>query len=241
LLKSLTLFFFFGIEAKNADGWLQFGSLHWPNYEYIGIPAYLALHVSAGQTWIVLFLNLFIEYFLNLALYFGAAIAVIRLSGVYVPRFIVRPYLAKSFNEYYRRSLYFYSECVIHFFLLPSWQQFHLLRNQKKTRLLLCLFLSVGLGGWFLHVLWGTNYFLVYEWPVVLSYFLSWAPYYALVSLACWVSALDKSFGSAKIPHWISLGTIVTVHGVLFALLPLNPIERWNERLHLLASLVMLR
>ena len=214
-------------------------SLDWPTFRTLGFVHYNALHLPAWQTWIVILLNTFL-FILTISVTSGVAITFFRLGGMYLLRGVCRPYLAKTFNEYYRRWLFYYSEAINHLFFNPFYRVFHRWPLPRSFRFFLALFSAVFLGGALFHVMMIGDQFLFYGPESTFDLILGWIPYFMIISLACCVSAsgVASKMRLFRWPQPLRIGILFFINASLATCFQYYPNETWASRLEFWRSLL---
>ncbi|MGZ3692963.1 MAG: hypothetical protein ACXWQO_01850, partial [Bdellovibrionota bacterium] len=234
----LSHFFFFNpMHHRVLFGELP--SLHWPNYVQLGIARYSDLHLPLPQIWLTVLLNA-VSFILWLSYASGYSIALLRLTGIYVPRAVIRPYLATTFNGYFRRLLFYYSEVLVHFFLFPA-RKFLLTKvDSRLWRGNLSLFFAVSVGGLIFHLIKNTDYFMFFGFFPATAFFFSQWPYFCLMGLMSCISAsgvVSRMTGD-RFPAGINIFLIFIAHALLLTLIGTNPRDGLDQHLVLLRVLL---
>jgi hypothetical protein len=236
--RDLVRYVVYGQTIYPQLNWIRIKSLKWPNYRVIGFSDYNALHIPALHSWMLVLINGFL-FICSLSVITDTMISVIRLAGIYTPRFICRPYLATTFNEYYRRVQFYYSEIIIHFFYYPAWGAIRGLREHRMLRSCLALFYAVALGGWLIHIQSGALDFLSIGPGIAFHLYLSWLPYFIGVGTVCCISAtgyFSKGYFE-KIPRFAKFTLIYWMHSVLLAMINSHCLDTWASRVTFFRSL----
>lgn len=225
--------------AENSLSQLYFSwipTLSWPNYTSTGIDTYLSMGLPLGQIWATVLVNA-LCFTLLLSSFTGYSIAVLRLSGIYVPRAVFRPYLAQTFNGYFRRLLYFYSEILIYFFFFPAWRALRSLVSDKFYRRMLSLFFAVFAGGLVFHALENSDYVLYFGARDTAGFLVSQIPYFLAVAVVSCASASGIFTKVMPLPRFIRIVPIFFVHALLLTLVGSHPRDTWHSHWLFLTAL----
>ena len=162
-----------------------------------------------------------------------------RLGGIYLPRCVCRPYLARTFNEYYRRWLFYYSEVINHLLFNPLYRVLRPLGPRREMRFLLALFLAVFLGGGLFHILMIGDFFFFFGWQKTLVCIGGWVPYFVAIGLACCVSAsgIIPKMLRFHLPQALNIALIFFINASLATFIQYYPDETWAARLEFWHSL----
>jgi hypothetical protein len=237
--RDIVRYFFFGDPEGVPQIFLKLTPLNWANYRSLGFAQYNALHMPALRSFELVLINCF--FFICTFCYAcDSIVSSVRLCGIYLPRYVCRPYLAKTFNEFFRRLLFYYSELIVHFFYYPAWGALRSLRDRRKLRSQLALFYAVCIGGWILHIQSAANELVLVGSRDALAYYLSWWPYFFLMGAVCCISAshiLDNRVFS-KAPGFVRIGLIFSTYAILLVMISLNSLETWQDRLVFFRSMI---
>lgn len=259
LLKSVKLLLWtriltFGSDAINCivfgkfnawlPDWIPVNLLGWSHPVMLGFKKYNELDVPIIQSWVAVCLHS-LDFMLLLCTFSGITIAFIRMNGVYIPRDTFRPYAAKTFNEFLRRLLFYYSEILVHIFLYPIWRYTRIIHPYKKWRLVITLVATVGVCGWFIHIIFMPGYFVLSGGVQNGFYFfLQWIPYFALLGLASAVSATEyvKKIADKILPSILHMPLIFVFYSLLLVTAHGYPLdggvlENWQYRFEFICSL----
>lgn len=241
-LKALKLLFWTRILAliSTAIDYLLVDWLHWPHFTWSGIAAYNLLHLPWYQV-LLTRLAQTVLLIVNLSVTTGVGISVFRLAGIYLPRAVCRPYLARSFNDYFRRVLFYYSEIILHLFFYPIYEMIYPYRKSRQQRLQLALFLALFIGGWIFHVVVTWQTFMFFGWQTAWTTCLSWLPYFALVGFACCLSALGwiaRRLRSAPLALHFALNLLA--HSLLLSFMQYSPGATLLDHLNFVRSMLPL-
>jgi len=93
-----------------------------------------------------------LRLFANLAVFFGITIAVAKMMGFDLPKYVDRPYLSTSFPNFVTRVLRYYNELILRCFILPIRRA---MPGAVPTalRMPVSIFLGVFFGGFLFHFL----------------------------------------------------------------------------------------
>jgi hypothetical protein len=221
----------------NEINHILFIKWRWAHFNSIGIAQYNALHLGWHQV-LVTRLCQTLLFLLNLSVTTGVGISIFRLAGVYLPRAICRPYVARSFNEYFRRCLFYYSETIVHLFFYPIYIKIQTLVENRKWRMQISLFVSLFIGGWIFHVVIAWQSFFFFGPEPSLENAFGWLPYFALVALACCLSAtgwLSRKLRSAPLALHFSLN--VFTHMFLMCFFQYSLGETFEGRINWIRSM----
>lgn len=210
--------------------------LGWPSFIEIGFAAYNSRHIAPMQSWaMVLLTNL---YFLcTLCIVTGVPVALLRLMGFYLPRGVYRPHLAMSFNDYFRRILFYYSEVLTHIFFYPIFLRLNGMRRRKTARISIALFLAVFAGGLVYHTVLVWQEFLFFGSMGALGNILSWVPYFLLMATACCFSNLKRAVFPEWLPWPIRFCALFSLHSFFMVLIQYGARDTWADRFRFIASL----
>ncbi|MGE3262186.1 MAG: hypothetical protein AB7K68_10435 [Bacteriovoracia bacterium] len=229
--------FVFGNSQLPAIRALVPQSLGWVNYIQAGMDAFNLRPASPLKNWAVLLLVNW-DYLLRTAVITSFYIGIIRLSGIYLPRWIYRPYLAVSFNDYFRRCFYFYSEFLLAVFYAPAWKWLRGTRLARPVRIFLATFFAVGLGGWLFHIARWVNRILYFEPSYYLGLYLSITPYFFLLGLFTAISALRNTPRAWRPASLLWVPVYFVFHSLVMVAFALEKDMGVTQRLAFLASLV---
>lgn len=104
----------------------------------------------------------------------NTAVAVIRFFGFNLPRGVYKPFYAKSMPEFFARRYYYYKEMIFDFFVLPAIVRLSFIKN-KKVRFLIAVWLAVGMGTFFTHLLTEVGYLKTYT---IGQYLYHYSPFF---------------------------------------------------------------
>jgi hypothetical protein len=241
-LKALKLIVWARILAAMNTGLkiLVFEKLGWDNFNALGLAEYNAHHL----VWYEVFGTRFAQT-LSLLLYIsvttGIGISLIRLAGVYLPRALCRPYLARSFNGYYRRCLFYYSELILHLFFYPLYEKIYFLVSSKTWRVQIALFLSLLGGGWIFHVVITWQNFFFFGAASAAANALGWIPYFAAVAICCGISEagwIHRRLAGAPLAVHCLLN--LSVHSLLMTFMQYSVGESLSDRVDFIRSMLPL-
>jgi len=232
----------------SSNAWLPtvdaVDSLSWSDPFVLGFQQYNQLGAPLLQSWSAVCLHT-LNFIAILCASSGVSIAFVRMSGIYIPRDTFRPYAAKSFNEFLRRLLFYYSEILVNIFIYPIWENLRFLIRYKKLRLALTLLGGVGLGGWLAHMIFMGGYFVMAGGALNGFYFfVKWIPYFLLLGIACTISALGilRKYLDPLLPTPLKVSLIFVFYSLLLTTahgysLDGGIIDNWNARLIFICSL----
>jgi hypothetical protein len=228
----------YGRSGESLPPLFRRWSLNWADPAWIGLNQYNGLHVSRWQAWVAVFWFA-ISFIGNLSVYSNLIIAVFRLGGIYLPRSVCRPLRAQSFNECFRRIMYFYSEAIVNLCFYPLYRASFRLPWGRTTRRLVALFAAVFFGGFILHLLGRSMYFAFYGEAETFRYFSRCLPYFVVLSAACCLSEIGLVPGPARLtlPRWACAGIFFGCYALMLQLYPRYPSESWHDRAAFLSAL----
>lgn len=224
LLDGIRFLFFqkLGLENFNWLGLAEFNAHALPWYEVFG--------ARLVQTLCLL---------LYLSVHTGIAISLFRLAGVYLPRAVCRPYLARSFNDYYRRCFFYYSETIVHLFFYPLYEKAYTAVSSRKWRLQIALFLSLLIGGWIFHVVLTWQNFFFFGAKAAWENALGWLPYFTSVAICCCISQtgwIHTRLRTAPLAVHCLLNLIL--HSLLMTFMQYSVGESLHERFNFFRSML---
>lgn len=223
-------------DASGGFSWLP--KLHWPSYTLIGIQQYNALGLPWWQVLATVLLSN-VHFLLSLCISSGVAIATFRLSGIYLPRAVCRPHLARSFNEYFRRSLYYYSEAILHLFFYPLYRRLNTFSISRKLRANSALFIALLAGGWAYHLVLVWQTFLFFSWRSALANTLSWLPYFTMIAFACCISGTGWLGEKLKYFPWPAHFALnFMAQSIMLVSFQYYMGETWDNRLSLIRAML---
>ncbi|MGZ3701316.1 MAG: hypothetical protein ACXWSD_06015 [Bdellovibrionota bacterium] len=224
---------------RGGAGYFFSKYLGWPDYLQTGFAKYNAFHLPPMQIWASVLL--FNSYYISLLCLSGIPIAIFRLSGIYLPRAVCRPYLAQNFNEYFRRVLYYYSEALIHLFFVPIYGALKPLRRWRDARIALSVFAAIFAGGIIYHtvVIWPE--FVLDGSNSAVQNILSWLPYFAILGLCCCVFVFQIRILPAATPWPFRFAGLFTLHAIVMLFIQYGVQNSWADRIAFLRALFFLR
>lgn len=154
-------------------GEVNFPSLELPNPFSIGFNHYNALNRSPLEYLFVTLINPLLYILREPVGDGGILIGFIRLMGINAPAQVDRPYLAKNFNDFFKRIYFYYNYLLVEFFVIPLYQLISKFDLSRKLRLFLSILLAVYAGGvilnYFRHDLWIVKYGPVQAFTMILG------------------------------------------------------------------------
>lgn len=222
----------YGVRSRGLPSWVQTKTFSLPNYSIIGFATYNSYRIPWYQSWGVVLLNgIFFIFIVTVG--GGKVVAFFRLMGIYLPRAVYRPLQAKTFNEYFRRLLFYYSEVVINSFFYPVWSWLRAFKEHRTLRICLSIVISVFFGGMLFHIIWFSKEMVFYSADVTMKYLFSWIPYFGLISIMSCISAtgIFRSLIPFKIPQLVSICLVFCTHAALLTLIGPYPFEVLSNRI----------
>lgn len=231
---------FFAFQPIDPSHPTPFDSIRW---QWV-IPSSLSLFQYNGLhfIWYQVLISRLLQtviFVLNCSISAGIVVSFFRLAGIYLPRAVYRPYLARSFNEYFRRCLFYYSELILLLFFYPFYEKLYRVVHHRRWRMLVALFLSLVLGGWFVHVVMAWQDFFFFGSATALQTELSWFPYFVFLAVACCISA--TGWISERLKNWplaIHLLINLSIHAVLLSFIQYAMGETWQDRIDYVRSML---
>jgi len=231
---------FFAFQPIDPAHPTPFDSFRW---QWV-IPSSLSLFQYNGLhfIWYQVLISRWLQtviFVLNCAISAGIVVSFFRLAGIYLPRAVYRPYLARSFNEYFRRCLFYYSELILLLFFYPFYEKLYRVIKHRRPRMLVALFLSLILGGWFVHMVLAWQDFFFFDSATALQSELSWLPYFVFLAVACCISA--TGWISERLKNWplaIHLLINLSIHAMLLSFIQYAMGETWQDRIDYVRSML---
>lgn len=239
-LKALKLLVWTRLLAFALEGlrYLFFQKLGLESFNWLGLAEFNA-HVLP---WYHVFGARFVQtlcLLLYVSVHTGIAISLFRLAGLYLPRAVCRPYLARSFNDYYRRCFFYYSEMIVHLFFYPLYEKTYSLISKRNWRVQASLFLSLLVGGWIIHVVMTWQNFFFFGKKAAWLNALGWLPYFGAVAISCCVSYagwMHKRLRTAPLAVHCVLNLVL--HSLLMTFMQYSMGERLSDRFNFLRSML---
>jgi hypothetical protein len=163
------------------------------------------------------FCYIFFTFFTQSRMYFALAIA----FGLDIPDTINAPWKAKSFRDFFSRTMYYYNHLIARFFYLPLLNLLNINRFQSKklTSLLnkFSLFVSLTLGGLFLHFTYNIEKIYLLGFIGLIKYTLNkYLTYIVTLSLSVVIFNFEcKKFRTLQFLIFFYVFTLLTILTIL--------------------------
>lgn len=191
-LKYLSALLYKALFGMNLNlplwGEFHFPSLELPNPFSMGFNHYNALSRPAWECFFVTLINPLLYILREPVGDGGVLIGFIRILGISAPAQVDRPYLAKNFNDFFKRIYFYYNYLLIEFFVVPLYHLMSHLDLTRKLRLFLSVLIAVYTGGvllnYFRHDLWLVKYgpFEAFSMMLGRSYYFAGVAFLSAIS-----------------------------------------------------------
>lgn len=245
LLRWLFVSIHYLVFKNSAPLWtfLSVPSLNLISYRQIGLESFNLLNMPVLWTWLNLLVTSLNWLGLEIAVYGGAQVALMRMVGFSALRASNKPYRAKSFNEFFARAMVYYNALLSTLFFFPFWGHLGFMKAWRRTRIFLSVFLTVFVGGLTYHFIRDVHNVLIFGFGSAffrLFWYLS--PYFFFFGLFSAASfSWQQRFPARQAEglwHWVRLSVIFAVYSVLLVnSTSISYSESWSDRLRFLARL----
>ncbi len=200
---------------------LDLPSFYLPDPVVNGIAVLTESPTSFFMAWAVVY-SKSLSYLLSFTFDYGVIVAIARMAGFSIFRNTYRPFEAKSFPAFWRRTMYYYSQIVITLFILPCQNKLQFIRH-SGLRFFIACWLGIFTAAASFHFIRDSMFFGHLETGNAAYMYFSQIPFYFCVSF---LVSIFLTFGRQyNIWKFIPAGRIVrpfiylTLAGVLWSLI----------------------
>ena len=207
-----------------------------------GVNEFLAQNLNKFQVFLILIANALIYILREPVADSMILVSIIWMFGLNIPLNCNKPFLATSFNEFYSRTYYYYSQMILIFLFTPLFESY--INNKfKKIKICFLISFSVIFGGLIL------NYFrhdyLIIKHGSLLAFdlVLGKTLYLSLVALASVLSYLklfndDALLLNSKVYRFTKVTFIFMAYAVIYNLQGSLSVDNFESRITLLTYFV---
>ncbi len=203
-----------------------------------GVGAFLAQNLSKLEVFLILIANALIYILREPVADSMILISIIWMFGLKIPLNCNKPFLATSFNEFYSRTYYYYSQMILMFLFTPLFESY--VDNKfKKIKICALIAFSVIFGGlifnYFRH-----DYSIIKFGPLLaFDHVLGKTLYLSLVALASILSYLklfndDDLIAISKMYRFGKISVIFLVYAIIYNLQGALDVDTFGSRITLL-------